>query len=309
MWTGYLKALAARLSGAGLAVLLAAGAALALDGQPAPWQLGFQPAASPIMEQTNNFHNLLLVIITVITLFVLFLLLWVIIRFNEKANPVPSKTSHHTMLEVAWTILPVVILVVIAVPSFRLLYAQYEFPKPDLIIKAIGHQWYWSYEYPQHGSLKFDSIMIEDKDLKPGQPRLLSVDREIYVPVNKVVEVLVTADDVLHNWAVPAFGCKIDAVPGKITRTWFKATRTGVFYGQCSELCGTRHAFMPIAVRVVSDAEFDAWLKGAKTASAHSGERQNDHTAASPRNFAGAALRQPGLPNSGGGQPGQLANQ
>jgi cytochrome c oxidase subunit 2 len=238
--------------------------AMAESGQPRNWQLGFQEAVTPIMRQLNDFHNFLLVLITVITLFVLGLLVYVALRFNENANPTPSKTSHHTILEVLWTVVPILILVVIAVPSFRLLFAQYDFPKADLTVKAIGNQWYWSYEYPDQDNLAFDAIMLEDDELKPGQPRLLATDNEVVVPVNKNVHILVTASDVLHNWTIPAFGVKVDAVPGRLIRTWFRAEKTGVYYGQCSELCGQKHAYMPITVRVVSDAEFASWLETAK---------------------------------------------
>ena len=238
--------------------------AFAGDGQPVNWQLGFQDAATPIAEQMNGFHNLLLVIIAAIVALVLGLLVWVVIRYNASANPTPSRNSHNTVLEIAWTIVPVLILLVIAIPSFRLLYAQYDFPKADLTIKTSGKQWYWSYTYPDQGGFSFDSIMVEDSDLKPGQPRLLAVDNEVVVPANKVVHVLVTADDVLHNWAIPAFGLKMDAVPGRVARIWFQAREPGVYYGQCSELCGERHAYMPIAVRVVTDAEFAAWVESAK---------------------------------------------
>ncbi len=233
-------------------------------GQPRDWQLGFQEAVTPIMRQLTDFHNFLLVLITVITLFVLGLLVYVALRFNENANPTPSETSHNTILEVLWTVVPILILVVIAVPSFRLLFAQYDFPKADLTVKAIGNQWYWTYEYPDQGNLTFDAVMLENDELKPGQPRLLATDNDVVVPVNKNVHILVTASDVLHNWTIPAFGVKVDAVPGRIIRTWFRAEKTGVYYGQCSELCGQKHAFMPITVRVVSDAEFAGWLETAK---------------------------------------------
>lgn len=240
--------------------------AIAAEGRAQDWQLGFQPAATPIAEQMHGFHDLLLVIITVIVIFVMGLLAWVMIRYNEKANPVPSKNSHNTTLEVAWTIVPVLILLVIAIPSFRLLYAQYDVPKADLTIKVTGHQWYWSYAYqdPDHG-FGFASTMIEEADLQPGQPYLLAVDNEVVVPVNKVVHLLLTSDDVIHNWAMPAFGTKMDAVKGRNALAWFQATETGVYYGQCSELCGARHAFMPIAVRVVSDADFATWVAESKT--------------------------------------------
>lgn len=245
---------------AALAALALSGPAFAADGQPSDWQLGFQKAATPIMEQITNFHTYVTIIITVIALFVLGLMIYVMSRFNEKRNPLPSRTSHHTPLEIAWTVLPILILVAIAIPSFRLLFAQYDFPKADLTITATGSQWYWTYEYPDHG-ISFDSIMIKDADLKEGQPRLLSVNNEVVVPVGKNIIVQVKANDVIHDWAIPSFGIKIDAVPGRLQTTWFRAEREGWFYGQCSELCGRNHAFMPIAVRVVSKEEFDNWLK------------------------------------------------
>jgi cytochrome c oxidase subunit 2 len=248
------------------AIVLFARAAFAAEGRPVDWQLGFQPAATPIAEQMHDFHTLVLVIITVITLFIMALLLWVMVRYNANANPEPSRTSHNTTIEVAWTIIPVLILLVIAIPSFRLLYAQYDVPKADLTIKATAHQWYWSYAYPDQGNFSFDSLLVEKEDLKPDQPYLLAVDNEVVVPVNKVVHVLVTSDDVIHNWAVPAFGTKTDAVRGRNSLTWFEAIRPGVYYGQCSELCGARHAYMPIAVRVVSEEEFADWVVKAQGA-------------------------------------------
>jgi cytochrome c oxidase subunit 2 len=248
-----------------LGILFAgAGAALADVGQPSPWQLGLQDAASPVMVDITWFHDFLLWIITGITAFVLILLLIVIVRFNARANPTPSRTTHNSLLEVAWTILPVVILVAIAIPSFRLLFVQLDVPKPDLTVKATGKQWYWSYNYPDNGNFEFDSLIVEDKDLKPGQPRLLTVDNEMVVPVNKVVHVLVTGADVIHSFVVPSFGVRIDAVPGRLNDTWFRATSEGLFHGQCSELCGKDHAYMPITVRVVSDAEFAAWVETEK---------------------------------------------
>ncbi|MBI1383558.1 MAG: cytochrome c oxidase subunit II [Rhizobiales bacterium] len=246
---------------AGVAALLAGMAGLsAADGLATPYQMGLTEPATDIMEQMDSFHDLLLVIITVITLFVMGLLLVCIFRYNERANPVASKTSHNTMLEVAWTVIPILILVVIAIPSFKLLYAQHTYPKADLTIKAIANQWYWGYEYPDAGGVSFDSIMLQDNELKPGQPRLLSVDNEVVVPVDKVVHVLVTANDVIHNFVVPAFGSKVDAVPGRITSTWFKVNRKGMFYGQCGELCGKLHAYMPIAIRVVDQSVYESWL-------------------------------------------------
>jgi len=247
----------------GLAVggiaLAASGAAFAELGQPAPWEFRLQEAASPVMEQITWFHGMLLWIITIITLFVLGLLIAVVVKFNAKANPVPSRTTHNTLIEVAWTLIPVLILVSIAVPSFRLLFLELDIPKADVTIKATGKQWYWSYAYPDNGKFEFDSLMAADK-----QPRLLGVDNEMVVPVNKVIRVQTTGADVIHSFAVPAFGIKIDAIPGRLNETWFKATKTGMFYGQCSELCGKDHAFMPIAVRVVSDQEFVAWVETAK---------------------------------------------
>jgi cytochrome c oxidase subunit 2 len=245
-------------------VLLGAGGALAAFGQPSDWQLGFQDAATPVMEYITWFHDVLLWIITAITLFVLALLLIVIFKFNAKANPVPSKTTHHTLLEVAWTVVPVLILGIIVVPSFRLLFLQLNTPEADLTIKATGKQWFWTYSYPDNGKFEFDSLMLADKDRKADQPRLLAVDNEMVVPVNKVVRVQVIGADVIHAFAVPSFGVKIDAIPGRLNETWFKATREGMYYGQCSELCGKDHAFMPIAVRVVSQQAFTAWVTDAQ---------------------------------------------
>ncbi len=260
-----------------LAVLMLAGLGQpVLAEQPEPWQMGMQPAATPLAEQLQWFHTFLLYIITGIVIFVFVLIGYVLLRFNERANPKPSRTTHNTFLEIAWTVVPILILLVIAIPSFRLLYAQYAFPKPDLTIKAIGSQWYWTYEYPDHDDLTFDAVMVEDNQLKPGQPRLLATDNDVVVPVNKNVHVLVTASDVIHSWAVPAFGLKSDAVPGRVQRTWFRAERTGTFYGQCSELCGRRHAFMPIAVRVVSQAEFEQWLAQAKETFASGSSRASE---------------------------------
>jgi len=234
---------------------------VALAAKPRPWQTDFQDAATPLMEQITSFHNLLLIIITLISIFVLLLLVWVIVKFNAKANPTPSRTTHNSMIEVLWTVIPVVILVVIAVPSFKLLYYSDVIPKVDMTIKATGNQWYWNYEYPDHGKFSFDANIVETADLKPGQPRLLETDNRIVVPVGTVVRVQVTAADVIHAWAMPAFGVKVDAVPGRLNETWFgPVAKEGIYYGQCSELCGIRHGFMPIAVEVVSKAKFDAWV-------------------------------------------------
>ena len=246
------------LAVAGVASIIS-GSAFAELGQPAPWEFKLQGSASPVMDNITWFHNFLLVLITLITLFVLALLIIVVVRFNARANPVPSRTTHNTLIEVAWTLIPVLILVGIAVPSFRLLFEQLDLPKADLTVKATGKQWYWSYAYPDNGKFEFDSLLAQDK-----QPRLLGVDNELVVPVNKVIRVQTTGADVIHSFAVPAFGIKIDAIPGRLNETWFKATKTGMFYGQCSELCGKDHAFMPIAVKVVSDQEFAAWVETAK---------------------------------------------
>ncbi len=246
------------------AVGLSAGAAMAASGQPSPWEYGLQGAATPVMESLTSFHTYLVYIITAIVLFVLALLVIIVVKFNAKANPVPSKTTHNTLIEVLWTIIPVVILVGIAIPSFKLLFEELDIPKADLTIKATGKQWFWSYAYPDNGKFEFDSLMVADGDLKPGQPRLLTVDNELVVPVNKIVRVQVTGSDVIHSFAIPAFGIKIDAVPGRLNETWFTATKEGVYYGQCSELCGRNHAFMPIEIRVVSDQEFAAWVADAQ---------------------------------------------
>ena len=245
------------------AVLVTSGAAFAELGQPAPWEYKLQQAGSPVMEHIEWFHNWLLVIITVITLFVLALLIAVMVKFNAKANPTPSRTTHNTLIEVAWTLIPVLILVAIAIPSFRLLFQELDIPKADLTIKATGNQWYWTYNYPDD-KIEFTSIMLTDEDrakLSSPPPRLLGADHEIVVPVNKVVRVQTTGADVIHSFAVPAFGIKIDAIPGRLNETWFKAEKIGTYYGQCSELCGKDHAFMPIVVKVVSDKDYDDWKK------------------------------------------------
>jgi cytochrome c oxidase subunit II len=249
----------------GTALVTAGGTAFAELGQPAPWEFKLQGSATQVMDDITSFHNWLLVTITLITLFVLALLAIIAVKFNAKANPVPSRTTHNTLIEVAWTLIPVLILVAIAVPSFRLLFLELDIPKADLTIKATGKQWYWTYAYPDNGKFEFDSLLACDEArLKCEQPRLLTVDNEVVVPVNKVVRVETTGADVIHSFAVPAFGIKIDAIPGRLNETWFKATKTGMFYGQCSELCGKDHAFMPIAVKVVSDQDFAAWVEDAK---------------------------------------------
>ena len=256
-----------RKSVIGAAVLALVGlAATAAYALPYDWQLGFQPSASPVMDQIESFHKELLYIITAVCIFVAGLLGYVIVKFRASANPVPSKVHHNTILEVAWTLIPVIILVVIAIPSFKLLYYEAEIPTPDVHIKAIGKQWFWTYEYPgADAGFSYDSLGLSDADAKAkGEPRLLGVDNIIEVPVNKVVEIETTGADVIHSWAIPQFGVKMDAVPGRLNHTWFKATQMGTFYGECSELCGARHAFMPIEVKVVSDADYAAWLAASK---------------------------------------------
>jgi cytochrome c oxidase subunit 2 len=255
------------LGTAATAVLGGGEKAWAVLGQPAPWQLGLQQSATEVMDRIISFHDLLLGIISCITAFVLVLLIIVMVRFNARANPVPSRTTHNTLLEILWTVIPVVILAVIFLPSIRLLFFQLNVPAADLTVKATGKQWFWSYSYPDNGKFEFDSLMLKDNDrakITPEPPRLLGVDNEMVVPVNKTVRVITTGADVIHAFAVPAFGIKIDSIPGRINETWFKASREGVYYGQCSELCGKDHAFMPIAVRVVSEQAFATWLEEAK---------------------------------------------
>jgi cytochrome c oxidase subunit 2 len=231
-------------------------------GQPIPRGFAIQPQVTKLGEQAQWMHNVLLMpIITVISLFVLGLLLWVMFRYRAKANPVASKTAHNTTIEVIWTLVPVLILLVIAVPSIGLLSDQYSQPKADLTIKVIGNQWYWTYEYPDHGDIELVSNMLPDAEaLKRGEPRLLAVDERVVVPAGAVVKLIVTSNDVIHSFAVPAFWTKMDAVPGRLNETWFKVDRPGVYYGQCSELCGARHAFMPIAVEVVAPERFAQWV-------------------------------------------------
>jgi cytochrome c oxidase subunit 2 len=239
--------------------------------QPVPWQIGLQPAATPVHDHIHTFAAFTFWIVVPITLFVLGLLIYVMLRFNAKANPVPSKTTHHTGLEVAWTVVPILILVALAIPSFRLLYEEAVIPPSDLTIKVTGYQWYWGYEYPdvisaRQKPLAFDAVIVDDAKRKDPvrQPRLLAVDNEVVVPVGKVVRLQLTAADVIHSWAMPSFGVKMDAEPGRLNETWFKAEKPGVYYGQCSELCGRDHAFMPIAVHVVSPEQYALWVEAAK---------------------------------------------
>jgi cytochrome c oxidase subunit 2 len=247
------------------AVTMAAGVAYAGLGQPTDWYLNLQDSASPVMDDIRSFHDFLLYMITAIALFVLALLVIVMVRFNARANPVPTRTTHNTLIEILWTVGPVLILLSLVFPSFKLLFKELDIPKADLTIKATGKQWYWSFAYPDNGKFEFDSLLACDESrTKCDSPRLLAVDNEVVVPVNKIVRVQVTGADVIHSFAVPGFGIKIDAVPGRLNETWFQATREGMFYGQCSELCGKDHAFMPIAVHVVNEQAFNDWVEQAK---------------------------------------------
>ena len=236
------------------------------EGKAVDWQLSFQEPASPLMAELVNFHSLVFWIITVITVFVFFLLAYVCWKFSAKRNKKPSKTTHNSVLEVAWTLIPVLILVVIAIPSFRLLYKQNDFSNIDMTIKATGYTWYWGYEYPDHDDLTFDAIMLEDEELVEGQPRLLATDNMLVVPVKKNIKMLITSDPagVIHSWSVPSLGVKMDAIPGRLNETYFYVEKPGLYYGQCSELCGPGHGFMPIAIKAVEDEEFTTWLDFAK---------------------------------------------
>ena len=243
----------------------------AVGGQPTAWQLNFQPAASPVAERIEDLHDLLLFITVAISVFVLALLAYVCIRYRAERHPVPSRRTHNTVLEIAWTAIPVLILVVIAIPSFKLLYFMDRAVNPEMTLKAVGHQWYWSYEYPDNGDFTFDAYMIADEDLQEGQLRLFDVDNRVVLPVETDVRLLTTATDVLHSWAVPALGVKLDAVPGKINETWLRINRPGIYYGQCSELCGAYHGFMPVMIEAVSKEEFDAWVQQAQEEFARAG--------------------------------------
>ena len=282
-----------------LCATVSASAAGVGEGHPEPWQSTLQAPVTEVARGIHDFYNLTNTIIVSIAIFVGILLAYVMIKFRASANPTPSKTTHNAMLEFAWTAIPILILLIIAIPSFKLLFLQYSFPKADLVIKATGYQWYWGHEYPDQGGFSFDSAIVRDEDLltkemgedkfaakfgslegeartaalykaakplweKSGKVRQLSVDNEVVVPVGKVVHVLITAEDVIHNWTIPSFGSKVDAVPGRVTATWFRAEKKGIYYGQCSELCGADHASMPIAVRVVDQGVFNAWAAAMK---------------------------------------------
>jgi cytochrome c oxidase subunit II len=260
-------------------------------GEPRPWQYTLQPPATSVMHQVEDFHTFLLIILTCIVALVLGLLLTVMVRFNAKANPTPSRTTHNTLIEVLWTVVPVLILVTIAIPSFRLLYLQRVIPPADMTVKITGNKWYWSYEYPDQGGVAFDSNMLsnEEADAK-GEPRHLAADNPMVVPANKTVRIIVTASDVIHSWAMPAFGTKIDAIPGRLNEDWFNIEKPGVFYGQCSELCGKDHAFMPISLRAVPEAEFNAWVQRAKTSGVEEANKMFAKLPTRPKTLASATV-------------------
>lgn len=246
------------------ALFILGGAGTVFAGTPEPWQMGFQTPASPTMTSIKEFHDLLLVIIISITVFVMVLMLYVMVRFNAKRNPVPTKTTHNTIIEVLWTAVPVMILVVIAIPSFRLLYFMDHTVEPDMTLKIIGHQWYWSYEYPDQGNFTFDANMTFAEDLEDKSLRMMETDNHVVLPTGKKIRLLMTSTDVLHAWGVPSLGVKLDTVPGRLNETWVQIDRPGMYYGFCSELCGMNHSFMPIAIEAVSEDEFDAWVETAR---------------------------------------------
>lgn len=263
----HLTLVAALASAWGISVSSAAAA----EGQAVPWQMDLQPAASPVAEQIHSFNYLMVAVEVGISIFVLALMAYIMWRFRAKRNPVPSKRTHNSALEVLWTAVPVLILVIIAVPSLKLLFFMDRTHDADMTLKVVGHQWYWSYEYPDHGDFTFDSLMIPDDELEPGQPRLLAVDEPVVLPIDTDIRILMTSDDVIHAWAVPALGLKTDTVPGRINETWVRINREGTYYGQCSELCGINHGFMPIAVEAVSKEAFEKWVEQAKVDYADAG--------------------------------------
>lgn len=248
----------------GVTALLGEAAAQGVVGMPREWEINFQPPYSPVMERVHDFNYLIHIIIALIVILVFGLLTYIVYRYNARRNPVPSKTAHNTVLEVFWTVMPVLALLVIVIPSLKLLYFEDRAETPDMTLKVTGHQWYWTYTYPDHGEFSFDSIPVPAEDLQPGQPRLLAVDNPVVVPVGASVQVLISSDDVIHNWAVPSLALKKDATPGRVNETWFRANAEGTFYGMCSELCGVNHYFMPIEVRAVSKEAFAAWVEEAK---------------------------------------------
>jgi len=254
----------------GAAFALVAGDAFCMMAQasaqaPAPWQVGMQTAGSPVAEKIQSLHTLVLWIITIITLFVGGLLIYVMYRFNAQRNPVASRTSHHTGLEIAWTLLPVLILVVIAIPSFRLVYFEDRTEAADMTIKVTGHQWYWEYTYPDQQNVDFNSTYVKDEDLKEGQLRLLDVDNPLVVPAGKNIRILTTSADVIHSFFIPSLGVQRYAIPGRTIETWVRVDKPGQYYGECNQICGTNHSFMPISIRAVTPEDFSAWVEQAKT--------------------------------------------
>jgi len=247
-------------------------AALAWADGPWRWEIGMQPPATPVKDRLTAFHDELLVITFLITLFVLGLLLYVIVRFRQERNPMPTRTSHNTVIEMLWTVVPVLILVIIAIPSFKLMYYMDRVPNPDMTIKVTGHQWYWTYEYPDQNGLSFDSNIIPEADLKPDQKRLLDVDNPLVVPVDTVIRVYITGTDVIHSWFVPSFGVQEYAIVGRLNESWMNVEHPGVYYGQCNQICGINHAFMPIKIEAVSKDDFQRWLGDAKKKFAHKDE-------------------------------------
>jgi cytochrome c oxidase subunit 2 len=265
----YLRLFAAPI----LAALPGTGALAQVVGGPRPWEMNMQPGFGPLKDQQIALHNLVLVIITVITLFVAGLLVWVMWRYNARRNPVPTRTAHNTVLEIAWTVIPVLILVVMAIPSFRLVYYEDRTRDADLTIKVTGHQWYWEYTYPDNNNIDFSSYIVPDDQLKPGQPRLLTVDNPLVVPVGKNIRVLQTSGDVIHSWFIPPIGVQRYAIPGRTIETWFKVDKAGIFYGQCNQICGINHSRMPIVVRAMPEDEFQTWLTEAKTKFSDAGQQ------------------------------------
>jgi cytochrome c oxidase subunit 2 len=238
----------------------------AVAAEPKKWQLGFQEAVTPTMEKIDSFHDFVTILSIIIALFVMVLLLIVIFRFNEKSNPTPTTTTHNLPLEIAWTVIPILILVAMAVPSLKLMYFADRVDDPDMTLKIIGHQWYWTYEYPDHGNFTFDANIVTEEDIAKDSSlkRNMDTDERVVLPVGKKIQLLMTADDVLHNWGIPAFGIKLDTVPGRLNETWVQINKPGVYYGFCSELCGVNHAYMPITVEAVSPAAFEKWVKQAQ---------------------------------------------
>src|SRR5215470_11427092 len=268
-------------------------AAFAWAEGPQPWEIGMQPPATPVKDRLSAFHDELLVIITLITIFVLGLLLYVIVRFRHDRHPVPTRTSHNTVIEILWTVVPVLILVIIAIPSFKLMYYMDRVPDPEMTIKVTGHQWYWSYEYPDQGGLAFDSNVIPDAELKPGQKRLLDVDNPLVVPADTIIRVQITGTDVIHSWFMPSFGVQEYAIVGRLNESWMKIEHEGTYYGQCNQICGVNHAFMPIKVEAVTKDAFQKWLADAKTKFARRDDAVAAVRVAAVPDLAGAARPAP----------------